>query len=167
MKTTIVPAQITTVEDKVAGSLSFSQLILLIAPIFLSGAIYAFFPPFISFSLIKTAIVIILTATCLTLAIRIKGRLVMEWLVIRSRYNKRPTFYTSNKNDIYLRSPVADTKEKSVNESTAYVFEQKTSKRLAIPKLVRIENMVTDPKSDFHFKTNKKGGLSVHIKEIK
>ena len=33
MKTTVVPAQVTTVEDKIAGNLSFVQIIILIITI--------------------------------------------------------------------------------------------------------------------------------------
>jgi hypothetical protein len=35
MKTTIIPAQITTVEDKIAGNLSFAQILLFLAALFL------------------------------------------------------------------------------------------------------------------------------------
>ena len=166
MKTTVVPAQITTVEDKIAGNLNFTQLLLIIAPIFLGGAIYAFFPPITKFTVIKTIIVVILAVVSMTLAIRIKGKLILEWIVIKSRYNKRPQFYIFNKNDSHLRN-ITDQTENESEKITAVEKVHENSKIPAIPKLVRIEHMLTDPKADFHFKTNKQGGLNVHIKEIK
>jgi hypothetical protein len=42
MKTTIVPAQVTTVEDRITARLTFTQLLLLVTPVFLSGAMFAF-----------------------------------------------------------------------------------------------------------------------------
>ena len=45
MKTQVIPAQITTVEDKIVGSLTFSQLLLLLTPVALVALIYAFMPP--------------------------------------------------------------------------------------------------------------------------
>ena len=45
MKTAIVPAQVTTVEDKVAGNLNLTQLLLIASPVFVRGVIYAVFPP--------------------------------------------------------------------------------------------------------------------------
>jgi len=47
MKTTTVPAQVTTVEDRLAGNLSLTQLLLLVCPVFVSCLIYVVFPPFI------------------------------------------------------------------------------------------------------------------------
>ncbi len=167
MKTTVVPAQITTVEDKIAGNLNFTQLLLLIAPIFLGGAVYAFMPPVISYTLPKTVIVILLALICITLAIRIKGHLILEWIGIKSRYNLRPKRYVYNKNDIFLRKVEqnnADTKPKKAQIKKTKI---KLEPRTALPKLIQIEHMITDPKSDFHFKANRKGGLSVHIKEVK
>jgi hypothetical protein len=37
----------------------------------------------------------------------------------------------------------------------------------ALPKIIQLENVLASPDADFHFKVNRKGGLSVHIKEIK
>src|SRR5437868_6746891 len=104
MKTTLVPAQITTVEDKIAGSLSLSQLILLCVPIFLGGAVYALFPPFLHLTLIKTLLVVLLVITFSLFSIRIKGKILLSWLIVIGRYNLRPSYYIYNKNDVHLRS---------------------------------------------------------------
>lgn len=44
MRSTVIPAQVTTVEDTIAGNLTITQIMLLIAPVLLSTAIYAVVP---------------------------------------------------------------------------------------------------------------------------
>lgn len=167
MRTTVVPAQITSVEDKIAGNLSFSQLILLIVPLFLSVAIYIVLPPFGGFHIYKVVIASIFTVICLLLAIRIKGRLVVEWLGVRARYNARPVHYIFNKNNITARRPVT-VAEKKVEKIVEGIEEAPAFKHLLFhPKdHLQFETATSNPKADFHFVVNKKGGLSVRIKKI-
>ena len=40
MKMTVVPAQVTTVEDRIIGNLGFSQILLLIVPVFAAAGIF-------------------------------------------------------------------------------------------------------------------------------
>ena len=74
MRQTVVPAQVTTVEDKIAGNISFKQMLLLVAPVFLGGAMYVFLPPFLGYSVYKIVLWILFALVCATLAVRIKGR---------------------------------------------------------------------------------------------
>ena len=73
MKTTTVPAQVTTIEDRLAGNLSLSQLLLLVCPVFVSCAIYVVFPPFLKISIVKVTLSVSLFIFFGTMAIRIKG----------------------------------------------------------------------------------------------
>src|SRR6266487_1064357 len=98
MKSSIVPAQITTVEDKVAGNLSLSQLLLLAAPVFIGSAIYIIFPPSLGAAAYKLAIVTIIGVIFGLLAIRIKGRIMLLWVITIARYNLRPRHYIYDKN---------------------------------------------------------------------
>ena len=41
MRTTVIPAQITTVEDKIAGSLNLTQILILMIPVFWATIVYA------------------------------------------------------------------------------------------------------------------------------
>ena len=50
---TVVPAQVTTVEDRIIGNLGFSQILLLIVPVFASAFIFGLFPPFMGGALYK------------------------------------------------------------------------------------------------------------------
>jgi len=103
MKSTVVPAQVTAVEDRILGSLGFSQLMLLIVPIFIGAGFYVILPPFMGGSLYKTILMSIVTLIFCTLAIRIKGKIVALWLIVIVRYNLRPKFYLFNKNTTALR----------------------------------------------------------------
>ena len=168
MKTTVVPAQVTTVEDKVAGSLSFTQLILLTIPVFLSGALFIIFPPLFNISPLKVIIGVALTLCCFVLAFRIKGKLVLTWITVLARYNSRPTFYIFNKNDLYLRDLPTNTQAEPEPESAdaTETVSLPLLNPIPTPEMVRLETAVSDPRSRFHFKATK-GGLRVHINEIK
>jgi hypothetical protein len=168
MKTTIVPAQVTTVEDKIAGNLNFTQLLLLVTPVFISGALFAFLPPFMNLRGYKIVISVSIAVVCMTLAIRIKGKILLLWISIIGRYNLRPRYYLYNKNDLHLR--VEPKQKADVAFETAVNVKKTEVKKvqdMPLTELVRLENVVSDPRSKFHFKATKKGGLRVYIQEIK
>lgn len=167
MKTTMVPAQVTTVEDKIAGNLSLQQLLMLVSPLFISAALYAFMPPFIKFTPLKVFIGTVIFVLFATMAIRIKGKLLIEWIAIRARYNVRPKHYVYNKNDSYLRPEskvIVELEEKTQAEGKKHLLPHLPS--LSAPELIRINEIITDPRANFNFKT-RKGKLNVHITEIK
>ena len=103
MKTTIVPAQVTTVEDKIAGNIGMSQLLLLITPIFAGSILFVVLPPFFNYSAYKAVLIVIMALFCATLAIRIHGKILLYWVAVLVRYNSRPKYFVYNKNDNYLR----------------------------------------------------------------
>lgn len=168
MKTTIVPAQVTTVEDKVTGSLSLQQLIMLTSPIFLGSVVYVLFPPFFTADTYKIVVIATIFVVFATLAIRIKGKLLIQWIGVLVRYSTRPRFYVFNKNDAYLRY--------KYNETPTIKVIKQPSKETASPVLVSrvpisdkamLEQIIIDPRAKLKFRTNKKGRLDVHIQEIK
>ena len=53
MKVRSIPAQITTVEDKIAGNLNLTQILLLMIPVFWLMIVYTIFPPYMEFSVYK------------------------------------------------------------------------------------------------------------------
>lgn len=167
MKTTVVPAQVTTVEDKVAGNLNFTQLLLLTAPVFLNVVLYMLVPPMFKFTSIKTALGVTVTIACLTLAIRIKGKLVMTWAVVISRYLLRPRYYLFNKNDAYLRNFDNNLEVLEVPlELISEIPEHRFRELVPISERIRLESAITDPSAQFHLGI-KKGVMRVHIREIK
>jgi hypothetical protein len=168
MRSTVVPAQITTVEDKIAGNLGMSQLLLLVMPIFGGSALYVALPPFFDYAVYKLVIIVGFAVLCGLLAIRVKGKILLHWVTIISGYNLRPKYYVFDKNDSHQREPEyhhhsaeptkkADKTEKAVKEQ---------SPKLSLAELVRMERLITNPEANLHFKTNRKGKLSVHITKV-
>ena len=168
MKSTTVPAQVTTVEDKIAGNLNLAQLLLLAASVFGGFALYIVVPPMMHFSILKIAMCLGIMLIFASLAIRVRGRILALWIGTILRYNLRPRYYIYNKNDTYLRQPeeLAKTEQKKVTviekEATAHrPFE------IPIRQIVQLETAVADPRAQLAFETTKKGNLHVRITEIK
>jgi PrgI family protein len=170
MKTTIVPAQITTVEDKIAGGLSLSQVLLLVAPVFIGAAIFIVLPPSLEVMAYKVTLISVIVVLFCALAIRIKGRILLLWAVIIARYNLRPRYHVFNKNDMHLRD--ATTKDTAREEVAAEKLAPETATLHVVPDLspadaVRLRHIIADPKANLHFKTDRKGALRVYVTEVK
>lgn len=167
MRSTVVPAQITTVEDKIAGSLGLTQLILLTVPVFGGSALFVFLPPFFSYAVYKIVLITCFAALCGLLAIRIKGKILLFWLIALLRYNLRPRYYLFDKNDMHLReTPLIVQEEESAEPVKATKKARPHLPQLSTAELVQIENIITNPQANLHFKTNRKGELYVHITEV-
>lgn len=169
MKSTIVPAQITTVEDKVAGNLSLSQLLLLTAPLFIGSAIYIILPPNLGFSAYKIVLMVILGTVFSLLAVRIKGRILLLWVMVIAQYSLRPRYHIFDKNDSHLRDIEIEAKPREVLAENMATNKTKpvVIPRLGVADIVRLQEIMANPKANLHFKTDKKGALNVHITEVK
>src|SRR5258706_11439844 len=103
MRTTIIPAQITTIEDKIAGSLNFTQILLLMTPVLWGALVYTLFALVMKLAPYKIGLVLFVTMISLILAMRVKEKIVAEWLGILVSYRLRPKYYLFTKNDITER----------------------------------------------------------------
>lgn len=168
MRTTIIPAQITTVEDRIAGRLGLSQLLLLILPVFGGSGIFVILPPFFNYAVYKLVLIVCITVLCGLLAIRIKGKILLFWGITLLRYNLRPRYYVFNKNNTHTRDVVAQaaTPIETIEEAKAPKVVRIQRPELSTAELVAIEDILANPAANLHFKTNKKGALSVSITEI-
>jgi hypothetical protein len=168
MKIAVVPAQITTVEDRIIGSMGFSQVLLLVVPIFVSAGLYAILPPIMGNAPYKYIAILVITLICAVLAIRIKGKIIANWLITIIRYNVRPRYYLFNKNTVALREnydQVSQTKTATSKTKT----KQRT--RVSLPKLdameaARVLATIENPAARLQFETTKKGGLHVRLTEV-
>lgn len=169
MKTTAIPAQITTVEDRIAGNLTLPQLLLLVAPIFLGSAVYIIIPPLFHNAPYKIILIFCLFVVCSLLAIRIKGKLLLHWVIVISKYNIRPRYYVANKNSLYGRDGLSHAFASEIQQeaTTTRSRSSRSHSKLSIADIVRIQRILQDPQSNLVFKTTKKGGLRVSITEIK
>lgn len=167
MKATIVPAQVTTVEDRIMGGLSFSQLMLLLVPVFVSAGMYALIPPFMDGNIYKYIAMGAVALICGILAIRIKGKILALWLAIVLRYNLRPKYYLFNKNTTALReqyvehTPVAE--EKTERQS---LKERVQVPHLELHEVTKVMAKLENPAAKLRFETTRNGGLYVRLTEV-
>lgn len=166
MMTRAIPAQITTVEDRIAGNLNLTQIVLLMIPIFCLMVVYAILPKVMQLSLYKIPFVVLVTIICLTLALRIKGKVVLHWLVVLFKYNVRPRYYIYDKNESYLRDIVLPVLKVRQSKASAKVVEVEKSKvKMPFIDLVHLDQLVSDPALSFSFKPRREGGLNVAIEQ--
>lgn len=168
MRSTVVPTQVTTVEDRIMGSLGFSQLALLVIPVFIAAALFVILPPVMHSSAYKYAIMIVIGLLMGILAIRIKGKIILFWLITILRYNLRPKYYLFNKNTDTLRDnpqPNMQTEE----EKAKSVTKRDTAKlpRLALHDATRVLETIQRQNSNLRFEMTKKGGLRVRFSQVK
>ncbi len=168
MRTTIVPSQITTVEDRIAGRLGLSQLLLLVSPIFGGSAIFVILPPFFNYAIYKLVLIICVASLSALLAIRIKGKILLFWAITLIRYNARPKYYLFNKNDPNTREALSQMipDEDAAEEVAAPIMALTRKANLTTAERVRIEDLLANPTANIHFTTNKKGELRVHLTEV-
>lgn len=166
MKVTIVPAQITTVEDRIAGNLGLSQLLLLSLPIFGGSALYAGLPPFMGSAPYKVILIAILMVLCGIFAIRIKGRIVLLWIVVLLRYRMRSRYYVYNKRSRHTQEMFQTAKEADGSEiAQPSGVPRRPRLQLSGAEIVRMQQLIEHPAADMSFET-KKGGLYVRIRKI-
>jgi hypothetical protein len=167
MRTTIVPAQITTVEDRIAGSLTLSQILLMLTPIIIGSIIYLTFPPQLHFAIYKLPLMAFVMLLFSGLAIRIKGKIILQWFVILLRFNNRPRYFIANKNDTYQREQIYSMPEKKqiIKKIATQRKSQEKEQKVTLSDVVKLEYIVTSPNMSFKFA--KKGGIDVSLSEVK
>lgn len=166
MKTTVVPAQVTTVEDRIAGNLGLSQLLLLAIPVFGSSALYIVLPPVMHGAGYKYTVMVLLLALCSLLAIRIKGKLVLFWLAIILRYNLRPRYYIFNKHSLHNREQYDHVVLVDKEDFREVLKVARKPLSLSTAEAIELEHLLEDPAANLSFE-NRKGGLYVRITEVK
>ena len=168
MKTTVVPAQITTDEDKVAGNLSLTQMVLLAAAILASFGLYIVMSPHMGFSFVKVFVCLGVLVFGASLALRYRGRILAQWIILIAHYYSRPGMYVYNKNDKYLRDAnhtALEAHEEPQHKAAPQVLEK--PKTLPAHQIFQLERVIATPETQLAFQTTKKGDVYVHITEIK
>ncbi len=93
MKTSVVPAQVTSVEDTITANLTLTQIILLIIPVFVCAVLFAVMPPLGHVSITKVVASLVLSLPFVVLALKVKGALVLHWLRLVLSFHLRPRLY--------------------------------------------------------------------------
>lgn len=166
MRQAVIPAQITTIEDKVAGNLSMTQLGLLAAPLFIGGLIYLLVPPLGGSAGYKLGLIALVAAIAGTLAVRFQGRLVLDWVVTIGQYNRRPRYYVHDKNDPYLRAVDEGGVVRAVG-AAGEGHERPGRGPLTRAEAGFLERIAASPRAGVEFKAGRKGDMRVRIREVK
>lgn len=166
MRSTAVPAQVTTVEDRIMGNLGFSQLVLFVLPIFVGAGLFIVLPPVMHGSLYKYVAMTVVALISGILAIRIKGRIILLWLVTIIRYNLRPKYYVFQKTADHR-----ETYKTAKPEQSEEVGSQTEAKMSRLPELsfrdtAYLLEAISRPERNLRFEMTKKGVLHVRLTEI-
>lgn len=175
MRTTIIPAQITTVEDKIAGNLNLAQIILLLIPAVWTTVVYVLVPTPFAINLYKIPLVLVVLITCLILALRVRGKIILSWLGVLLQYNLRPRYFVFNKNDTYLREmhlPETEKKKFQLFNFNSAKRQEKKQIKIAANKfdlkdLILLKDFLYNPDYSLSLKPDSKGGLYVTLQQIK
>lgn len=167
MRVTAIPAQVTTVEDRIVGSLNLSQLLLLCAPVFAGGLLYAVLPPTMNIVLYKLLVLAALAFACGLLSIRIKGAIVLHWAGILLRYWLRPRYYVFDKRSAHGRDQYKETSVEIAEEATNETPQPaRKAPQLSLEDVMRVQDLIANPAANIAFET-KKRGLYVRITEVR
>lgn len=160
-----VPTQITTVEDKLVSSFTIRQFMLLAVPIAFFILILVLMPPradIVAYKVIASGFVAFIA---MPLAIKIRGKLLLDWLFIAFRYMSRPQYYVYDKNTSYLRD--MGEKPKKVAAESKELTETRdlfASKMLPPKERLRLQSLVEQGLS-VNIEVGKRGELHVVVTE--
>jgi hypothetical protein len=167
MKVSVVPAQVTTIEDRIAGNLGLSQLLLLALPIFGGSLLYIILPPNMHAAAYKLTVIVLLSAISCLMAIRIRGKILLHWLVVILRYNSRPSHYVYDRRSLAGRHIPRAPKQEEKSEETKSIGRSHKLVDLTIAEIARAKALMEEPAANLSFKVTRKGGLHVLISEVK
>jgi len=166
MRITVVPAQITTVEDRVAGNFTFVQIVLMVIPLVIGALIYSSMAPKIHFNPAKLTLIAVDFFIFGIMAIRFNGKILADWLIIYLRYSARPRRYIFTKNDLIHREIILETSEQTAS-STIQTVEKKSKRQKSLSLLdqSKMDQLFAENALSVSFKISKKGGVDVSLKQ--
>lgn len=156
MRTTIIPAQVTTIEDKIAGSLNLTQILILMIPVVWTAMVYIFFVPALKLAPYKLILIFLVLTICIVLVLRIKEKIVAEWLGVLIKYRLRPKYWVFSKNNITGRGIVIPELNSSKHTTTAKNKSILKQDDINLSDLIKFENLVKSGKVAVRYQFNKK-----------
>ncbi len=165
MRSTVIPAQITTVEDKITNNLSLTQLVILVFPILISFIFYLIIPPAIKLSIIKIGLSLTVFILLSPLAIRVNDKILLLWIMLFIKYYSRESYYVFNKNDLTYRLHTNEPIIENLKSDT--IINNKTDKGQqkinGSRQQLSLENLINNPMINFSFKNSRKGSWHVNV----
>jgi hypothetical protein len=151
MRVSIVPAEMTSIQDKIIGDLNMNQVILLSTPLIFTILVYLFIPPFSKLSLLKIIVCSISIISLAILSIKIDGKIFLEHLKILNSFFNRPRIYLNTISEIQPDIDISIENEIENNIITP-------------PEILDREKIFNLKKKDkLIFNLNKKGDLDAKV----
>jgi len=139
----------------------------LMVPVIWMAIVYTLFSPAMDIVWYKIPLVFVVTLVCGVLALRVKGKLVLEWAVLMVTFNLRPAYYVFNKNSTAQRSidlPVSKKRPVFAFKKAEKKKATPTVPHIEISDLVRVEQLLQG--RSFSLRESKKGGFDVALEQI-
>jgi len=147
MRVSIVPAEMTSIQDKIIGDLNMNQVILLSTPLIFTILVYLFIPPFSKLSLLKIIVCSISIISLAILSIKIDGKIFLEHLKILISFFNRPRIYLNTISEI---QPDIDISIENEIENNIIILDRE--------KIFNLKK-----KDKLIFNLNKKGDLDAKV----
>jgi hypothetical protein len=168
MKTATVPAQVTTIEDRIAGNFTVSQLLILMLGFGLATIVYFFVAPRYHFNPVKAAVMLATVLCIVPLSLRIGDRILADWLVVLIRFWLRPRRYVFTKNDPSTRSlPPSKNMTTAITQIATSKPVSSAIETVSVPDKIRFDELLTSPSLAVRFVVAKKGGIDVTLAPLK
>jgi hypothetical protein len=164
MKSVPVPAQVTTIEDRIAGKLTLQQVVILVSALLMDFIVFAIFPSALKINFIKLLIITLITTFFSISSLRLKEKLVIYWVVLIIKYLARPRYYVYDKNDYYLRQNPAtlDPENLKVTKPNKHPLPKKMN--INTEDHLRIIQLISSDFLQLKF-SKRKGALNVSVTE--
>ena len=168
MRVSVVPAQVTTVEDRIIGCLGFMQILILVSAILCGAGVFVVLPPMMSEAWYKYGIIVAVLTVGSILSIRVRGVILAHWVSIIVRYNQRPMYYVADKNTMAYRQRDKDKDDQahiSAHTSPSTVSRHQPV-HLDASARAKARAVIDDPAAHIRIATDTKGGVHVRITQV-
>ena len=168
MRVSVVPAQVTTVEDRIIGCLGFMQILILVSAILCGVEVFVMLPPMMGEAWYKYGIIAAVLVVGSILSIRVRGVVLAHWVGIIVRYNQRPMYYVADKNTTAYRQRDKDKDDQAhmpVHTSPGTVSRHQPV-LLDASARAKARAVIDDPAAHIRIATDTKGGVHVRITQV-
>mgnify|MGYP001004715505 CR=1 FL=1 len=172
MRVSVVPAQVTTVEDRIIGCLGFMQILILASAILCGAGVFVVLPPMMGEAWYKYGIIAAVLTVGSILSIRVRGVILAHWVGIIVRYNQRPMYYVADKNTTAYRQrdkdidiDIDDQAHMPVHASPSAVSCHQPV-HLDASARAKARAVIDDPAAHIRIATDTKGGVHVRITQV-
>ncbi len=168
MRVSVVPAQVTTVEDRIIGCLGFMQILILVSAILCGAGVFVMLPPMMGEAWYKYGIIAAVLVVGSILSIRVRGVILAHWVSIIVRYNQRPMYYVADKNTTAYRQRDKDKDDQAhtpVHTSPRAVSRHQPV-HLDASARAKARAVIDDPAAHIRIATDTKGGVHVRITQV-